>query len=166
MTAGERRLAAILIIACAASAATVALALGLERIGDARSQIQDYRQRIARLSNLSIDEAGAGDRLQKIESLIGKAENRVSVASKTPLSSFGHEVMDLLSSSRIAPAKYQVVSGAKGDQLEFSFQCETGDLLRFMRKATESDDGWTIPYVSIHAEASYGRADVVIRLAQ
>jgi hypothetical protein len=165
MTAGEGRFATVFFLVCAASAAAIALSLGFEKIRDARNRIRDYEERVRRLSAVSIDEAGARARLQRIEKLVATAEDRISAASRTPMSAFGHEVVGLLGANGIAPEKYQLVSGTKGEELELSLSCDVEDLLRFMRAATEKE-GWTIPYASMHLGRAYGRTETVLRLAQ
>jgi hypothetical protein len=165
MTEGERRALRVLALVCAAAAASLALYYGVERINDERTAMEDYRSRIARLSGISVDEEGAKRRLREIESLLGKAEGRSAAIANTPVPEFGHEALALFSRNAIRPAKYLVVSERGGNELEFSFQCDAVDLLRFLREATDDEKGWAVPYVSIHADSGDGRAEVAMRLA-
>jgi hypothetical protein len=166
MTEGERRLAILLALACAASVVFAAAALGVERIGDARERIVEYERRISLLASVAVDKESLRARLRAIESGIDRAEQRARAASGASIPTFGRDVKRLLSANGISPGKYQAVSGARGEELEFSLRCGIGDFLGFLRAATEGQEGWTISYLSLHTGAEYGRADVVMRLSR
>jgi hypothetical protein len=161
----RRLLVALLALALASAAISFGLLPSIRRIGEARSAMLDYGRRIERLSTLPIDESGARAKLERVSGLVERAELRRSAAAAISLAAFGGEVSRLLDEQGIARGKYSVLPGKLGEQIELSLKCRAVELLRFLRRAAESE-GWSVPYLSLRAGAEGETVEVVLRVGR
>jgi hypothetical protein len=164
MTANERRLAKALAVVAAVALSLVAIALGVERIGDARARVAELERGIARLERVAPDEAALRARLDQLRAGIDGAERRVRAGSAAEMSEFGRDVKRALASRGISPLKYQAVSSARGEELELSLRCEIGAFLGFLKSATGGGEGWVVPYLSVRMAAEGSRAEITLRI--
>ena len=159
----ERKALRVAAFACSVAATALSASAILGRIGEEGKAIDDYRERIARLSKVIADEGEARLRLREIEGKIGRLEERKAAEANTAASAFGREAIALLAAKGILPAKYKLLAEEGKKELEVDFTCDTLELFRFLREATDEAKGWAIPYASI--QAADGRFEVGLRLS-
>lgn len=160
----ERRLLVALGVVVALSLLTIALILGMERLGAARVKAAQYEAQIAKLSRSLPSESDISALRESLKKELDARKARFYSPDQMNPYSFGTLIKKELTSHGITVIRYQVIEIRGKSSLEFSVSGNVKSLILFLQDVSRSEKYWTISSLTLTMREGTERVDAVFRI--
>lgn len=163
---GERRRTLLFLAlgALSLSALAIAVVLGLERLGSAKSRAAALEERIGTLARALPVESDLVSRTAALRKQLEIIKSRFYGAEETNPYGFGAMIRDRLAVAGMDIARYHAIDVDGRTWLEFSAGGPALAFVRFLDDVSVSGKYWAIPYLTVATHAETACVDVVFRI--
>ncbi len=164
LTEKSRTLLGVLAGTVLLCAAGVAVYLGVERLGAARSISSLYEEQIDNLAQSLPQEALLLSRRDELESRLASMRSRFYAVDEMSPFAFGALIKQELLELGMEIARYQVLEARGQSYLEFTAGGSALAMAGFLRAAFGSDKYWSVPSLTVKQREGSDVVDVVFQI--
>jgi hypothetical protein len=163
----DRRLKVLLILlggSIAIAACAITLSFGLDRLAEARANVDRYEDRIARLRRAAVESSGAPESIDSLQREIADLRARFYGSDDMNPYLFGTIVKQKLAARGMEVSRYQVIDIQGSTVIEFSVSGSIRSFLGFLRDVSQADKVWNMPFMTCGIREGTERVDAVFRI--
>jgi len=154
----------ILIIAVSLSAVSVFVFIGLERYSLATERVEKYENQIRLIAQELLSEKTLLERREMLLESVKEEKRYFYTQAEMDPYAFGILVKDILTSLKLDLTRYQTIESGKGAFLEFNLSGDVLNVIEFLRKVSDSQKYWSVPYLVVKMRPGGNSSDVVLRI--